>query len=125
MTSIGFLIYATLVVIGCVGDVAFLIMYTIRSRPKWWHSTVAAHVFAFSALFGALYIRTLLRLFNPQARAAIMSQSSGDVIFIFCVAVAAAAVVWWRLSLLLFPPKEKDINDEQERRDDIESTTSY
>jgi hypothetical protein len=115
MTAFGFLIYATLVVIGCVGDIAFLIMYTIKSRPKWWHDSVSAHVFAFSALFGILYIRTLVRLFDSSAQAAIMSQSLGNIFFAYFLSAAAAAVVWWRFVILLSALREERKEREAKR----------
>lgn len=107
MNTLGFIIYAALVVIGCVGDVGFLVMYTIWSRPKWWHNTVSAHVFAFSALFGVLYIRTLIRLFDQEARTTIMSQSPGNALFAFAVSTAAAGVVWWRFLILMSSLREE------------------
>jgi hypothetical protein len=116
MNALGFFIYATLVVIGCIGDITFLILYTIKSHPKWWHDTVSAHVFSFSALFGILYIRTLFRLFNPETRVAITAQSFGDVLFAQTVAIAAAIVVWWRLLLLLSSLKEEKKEREEAKR---------
>lgn len=114
MTAFGFLVYAALVIIGCVGDILFLIMYTARSRPKWWHNTVSAHVFAFSALFGVLYIRTLIRLFDSKAQLAIMSQSVDNIIFAYGVSAAAAGVVWWRFLILLSSLREEKKEREEE-----------
>lgn len=105
MNTLGFLIYATFVVIGCVGDLFFLIGYTIKSRPKWWRSDVGRHIFAFSALFGVLYIRTLIRLFDSRARTAVMSQSMGDVVFGFTVVILAAFIVWQRVWIFMEWPK--------------------
>jgi hypothetical protein len=115
MTTFGFLVYAALVIIGCVGDIAFLIIYTIKSRPRWWHNPVSAHVFAFSALFGVLYIRTLIRLFDSSAQAAIMSQSLGNIFFAYFVSTAAAVVVWWRFMILLTALREERKEREAKR----------
>lgn len=118
MTALGFIIYATLIVIGCVGAVLFPVLYTIQSRPHWWKSEVGIHIFSFSSLFAIIYVRSLLGLFNPLARATVMAQTPGNVIFIFFATTLAAFVVWQRIWIFFEARREE--RHQLRLEDDIE-----
>lgn len=80
--------YVVLIVTGLLGNVAFVVLYAVRS-PEWRHSDLGRNLMAKAVVIGGLLALSLLALLTTVPPWAWYGGM-----------IALDAIVWWRVAIL-------------------------